>query len=175
MSEASVNQRLTLRDLDAQSASVLPRYAPDAVRPGAGVTLHFALKLDAQQVIDSNFGKEPASFVLGDGNMLPGFERALLGRRAGDEIECVIAAADAFGAVNPDNVQRFPRFRFPPDLALSENLLVEFADASGYQQAGRVISIDKQYVEVDFNHPLAGRDIAFSARILAVEPPHDGE
>jgi FKBP-type peptidyl-prolyl cis-trans isomerase SlpA len=71
--------------------------------------------------------------------------------------------------LNPDNQQRFPRFHFPPDLALSENLMIEFTDASGYKQAGRVLSIGARYVEIDFNHPLAGRDILFSARVYKIE------
>ena len=101
--------------------------------------------------------------------MLPGFERVLLGKKAGDNIEALIPAAEAFGAVNPDNQQRFPLFQFPPDMVLAENLVIEFADASGFRQAGRVTHVGKQYVEIDFNHPLAGRDIVFTATIHLVE------
>ena len=82
----------------------------------------------------------------------------------------LFAAAQAFGPVNPDNEQRFPRYQFPPDLALSENLLIEFADASGYKQAGRIVRIGTHDVEIDFNHPLAGKDILFSAEIHSIEP-----
>ncbi|MES2604791.1 MAG: peptidylprolyl isomerase, partial [Pseudomonadota bacterium] len=78
-------------------------------------------------------------------------------------------AAQAFGPVNPDNQQRFPRYTFPPDMALSENLLVEFADVSGYKQAGRIVQIGMHDVEIDFNHPLAGRDILFTAIVHRVE------
>ena len=160
MADTLPHSRVPLRDLDV---------ADVAIGPGTKITLHFSLKLDYDQIVDSNFDKQPAIFVFGDGNILPGFERALVGKQAGEAVEAVIAAADAFGLVNPDNQQRFPHYQFPPDLALSENLLVEFTDASGYQQAGRVTAIGKQYVDIDFNHPLAGRDILFSAVILAVE------
>ena len=169
MAEPVPNNKLSVRDLDRESARSWQETAVGSIGPGCKVTLHFALKLPDQQVIDSNFDREPVSFVLGNGDMLPGFERAMLGKKAGDTVEALIPAAEAFGPVNPDNQQRFPLFQFPPDLALAENLMIEFKDASGYQQAGRVVHVGKQYVEIDFNHPLAGRDIVFTAAIHLVE------
>jgi FKBP-type peptidyl-prolyl cis-trans isomerase SlpA len=172
MSKADSLPRLALRDLEreaaAQPAATSP-LASNVVQPGSKLTLHFALQLPNGEVIDSNFGKAPVSFVVGDGNLLPGFERELLGLQAGAEVDVVIAASQAFGVVNPDNQQRFPRYLFAPTLALSENLLVEFADARGYSQAGRVVSITSKDVEVDFNHPLAGQDIRFQAKIYSIE------
>jgi len=171
MAEAVIDNKLALRDLDREPPVAPIRIdAKDAINPGSKVTLHFSLKLVDQQLIDSNFDSKPATLVLGAGDMLPGFERVLLGKKAGDTVEALIPAAQAFGVINPDNQQRFPHFQFPPDMALSENLLIEFADASGYKQAGRVTHVGKQYVEIDFNHPLAGRDILFTAAIHLVEP-----
>jgi FKBP-type peptidyl-prolyl cis-trans isomerase SlpA len=179
MTESEAAARLPLRDLDRPAEPSLPTTAVGAVGPGATVTLHFSLLLDdsdqGPQIIDSNYAGPPVSFVVGDGNLLPGFEQALFGKCAGDQIDTVIAAAQAFGVVNADNQQRFPRYQFPPDLGLSENLLVEFADVSGYKQAGRIMKIGLHEVEIDFNHPLAGRDIRFTALIHQVavdEKPH---
>lgn len=169
MANADTTSRLTLRDLDREHGAPSEALPTDTVAPGRKVTLHFALKLKDGEVIDSNFDREPVSFVIGDGNMLPGFESVLLGLKEGQSVDATVAAAQAFGPVNPDNQQRFPRFHFPPDLALSENLMIEFTDASGYKQAGRVLHIGARDVEIDFNHPLAGRDILFSARIHKVE------
>ncbi|MDY6983738.1 MAG: peptidylprolyl isomerase [Pseudomonadota bacterium] len=142
--------------------------------PGKQVTLHFSLALaDAakgSEAIDSNFDKEPVSFTIGDGNLLPGFEEALFGLGAGDRREFVLPPEQAFGNVNEDNVQRFPVYQFPPDVALSPGLMLEFGDAAGNNQAGVVRSVDKQYVDVDFNHPLAGRAIRFSVHVHAVSP-----
>ena len=164
MKESDLAKRIPLREERGT-----PTVPADVIRLGSKITLHFALLLEEGAEIDSNFGKPPVTFTLGDGNMLPGFEQTLIGKRAGDRVEVWVAALQAFGAVNPDNQQRLPRYQFPPDIALSENLLVEFADASGYRQAGRVVSIGKQYVEMDFNHPLAGKDILFKASIVKVE------
>lgn len=181
MTDRAAPDKLPLRDLDKQVVSVTPVRTPGSIGTGSKVTLHFSLALANEQagdaaefLIDSNFETAPVSFVVGDGNMLPGFEQELLGKRAGDHVEAVIPADKAFGPVNPDNQQRFPRYTFPPDVALSENLLIEFADASGYKQAGRITQIGTHDVEIDFNHPLAGRAIRFTAAIHQVEDSLDG-
>lgn len=143
---------------------------PGAVGPGRRVTLHFALELDTGEVVDSCFGRAPASFVVGDGSLLPDFERSLFGLQAGATLDTLMPPERAFGVPADGNIQRFPRFRFPPDLQLAEGLVVDFADANGYSQAGIVRSFDSQSVRVDFNHPLAGRTIRFRASIVDVQP-----
>ena len=178
MTDAMLNQRLPLLDLDRHPQAPVNAAKSHSVATGSRVTLNFSLTLaDSNSgdsaVVDSNFDRDPVSFTMGDGNLLPGFERVLLGKSVGDRVEVVVPAAEAFGLVNPDNQQRFPRYTFPPDLALSENLLIEFADVSGYKQAGRVTHIGLHDVEIDFNHPLAGRDILFTALIHRIEASNE--
>ncbi len=144
---------------------------PGIIGPGRRVTLHFELRLDSGEVVDSNFGLEPVTFTVGDGNLLPGFEQALFGLAADAQREFALEPELAFGAVNEDNVQSFPLYRFPPDLTLAPGVMVEFADAAGNTQAGVVRNAGKQKVEVDFNHPLAGRTIRFSVHVHKVERP----
>ncbi len=146
------------------------------IAPGSRLSLHFSLALESGELIDSNFDKAPASFRLGDGSMLPGFEALLRGLTAGQEVERLIPAVDAFGAVNPDNVQRFPRARFQhlfeDDLVPTEvGSVVSFTDPGGNHIPGVVRAIDANAVEVDFNHPLAGKNILFRARIADVMAP----
>ncbi|MGH8465494.1 MAG: FKBP-type peptidyl-prolyl cis-trans isomerase, partial [Pseudomonas sp.] len=69
------------------------------------VTLHFALHLENGDTVDSTFDKSPAVFKVGDGNLLPGFENALFGFKAGDQRKLSIAPENAFGQHNPQNVQ----------------------------------------------------------------------
>jgi FKBP-type peptidyl-prolyl cis-trans isomerase SlpA len=137
------------------------------ITDNADIVLHFALKLDNGDVIDSNFDGEAASFRLGDGNLLPSFERHLLGLKAGDKAEFAIPADDAFGQYNEDNLQQFGRSRFA-GLALEKGLVVSFADAANNELPGVVSQIEGDRVTVDFNHPLAGRDLVFQVHILEV-------
>lgn len=153
----------------------IPQESAARIAPGARVTLHFALTLPDGSEIDSNFDRSPATCVMGDGNLLPGFEAALMGAAAGDSIEVTLPAAQAFGEVNPENVQNFPRQRFAGLLAnttdpVEPGTVLSFADSGGNEIPGVIKQIGELTVVIDFNHPLAGRDIVFRAEIISVIP-----
>lgn len=140
------------------------------IGPGTKITLHFALQLDNGDMVDSNFERDPATFTVGDGNLLPGFEKALFGMLEGEHKTLVIKPEDGFGQRNPNNIQEIARSQFSPDLELSEGLMLSFADAQKTELPGVVQRFDEEVVIVDFNHPLAGRDILFEVAILKIEP-----
>jgi FKBP-type peptidyl-prolyl cis-trans isomerase SlpA len=135
-----------------------------AIGPGTQVTLNFALMLEDQTEIDSNFDQSPVTFSVGDGNVLAGFERHLFGLTAGEEREFAVPPEDGFGQPNPNNVQTVKRSSFGPE-ELSEGLVCSFADAEGGELPGVITSFDDKWVTVDFNHPLAGRTILFRVKI----------
>lgn len=134
------------------------------------VELNFALKLDDGQVVDSNFDRSPVSFEVGDGKLLPGFESRLYGLSAGDEASFEIPADDAFGPHNEDNIQRFDLDQFANAEELEPGLVLNFTDAAKGEVPGVIQAIDEEKVEVDFNHPLAGRSLIFDVKIHKVEP-----
>jgi len=131
------------------------------------VTLHFALHLENGDTVDSTFDKAPATFKVGDGNLLPGFESLLFGFKAGDKRTVVVPPENAFGQPNPQNVQVMPRSQFT-EMELSEGLLVIFNDAANTELPGVVKAFDDAQVTVDFNHPLAGKTLNFEVEILSV-------
>ncbi|UZE29944.1 FKBP-type peptidyl-prolyl cis-trans isomerase [Pseudomonas asplenii] len=131
------------------------------------VTLHFALRLENGDTVDSTFDKAPATFKVGDGNLLPGFEAALFGFKAGDKRSLTVPVENAFGQPNPQNVQVMPRSQFQ-DMELSEGLLVIFNDAANTELPGVVKAFDDSQVTVDFNHPLAGKVLTFDVEIIEV-------
>lgn len=137
---------------------------------GTKVTLHFSVKLDSGEVVDSTFDNQPAIFTVGDGNLLPGFEKALFGMSAGEEAEHAILPEDGFGQHNPGNVQEIPRADFADEIELEPGLMLSFADAQKSELPGVVAEVHDDVVLVDFNHPLAGRIIHFQVKILEVEP-----
>lgn len=141
-----------------------------SIGEGTQVTLHFALRLTSGEVVDSTFAKEPAQFTIGDGNLLMGFEKALFGLKAGDRETFVIQPEQGFGQTNPSNIQRFSRSQFGDDIEMEEGLMLSFADAQNTELPGVVTAFDDESVTVDFNHPLAGKDIEFEVEIIAVDP-----
>lgn len=132
------------------------------------VTLHFALKFENGDVVDSNFDKDPVTFTIGDGNLLPGFERVLFGLKEADKRSFEILPEQAFGTPNEQNVQVMPRTQFA-DMELEYGILVIFKDAAGGEMPGVVKEFNEQQVTIDFNHPLAGKVITFDAEIIAVD------
>lgn len=138
------------------------------IGPDREVTLHFALKLDSGDVVDSTFDKKPATFKVGDGNLLPGFEQAIYGLKAGDKRSLSISPEQGFGQGNPQNVQVMPRSQFQ-DMELSEGLLVIFNDAANAELPGVVKAFDDSQVTIDFNHPLAGKALSFEVEIIEVK------
>ncbi|MDG2459493.1 MAG: peptidylprolyl isomerase [Luminiphilus sp.] len=134
------------------------------------VTLNFSLSLESGEEVDTNFGQDPVTFVMGDGSLLPGFERRLMGMRSGDEAEFKIPPEEGFGDPQDDNIQELPRSDFDHDVPLEPGMLFAFADAAGGEVPGMVATVTDDIVTVDFNHPLSGRTIHFKVRIAGVEP-----
>lgn len=141
-----------------------------AIGPGTQVTLNFSVKLEDGSVIDSNFDSDPVTFAIGDGSLLVGFEEAMFGLKDGDEQSFVIAPEKGFGQHNPTNIQQMPRSQFPEEMELKKGLMLSFSDAQSNELPGVVSEFDDKTVAIDFNHPLAGRDIHFSVRIANVTP-----
>ena len=141
------------------------------IGPNCKVELHFSLKLaDTGELVDSTFEKKPAELVIGDGNLPAAFEAVIYGMRAGERKIERIEPKDGFGQHNPSNVQRIPKDQFDPSVELSEGLVVSFQDKAKSELPGVVSTFDDTMVTVDFNHPLAGRDLEFEVEILSVVP-----
>ena len=140
------------------------------VSEGTRIYLNFCLSLEDGSEVDSNFGSEAVNFVFGDGSLLPGFEHLLLGMSAGERQMFTVLPENAFGQPNDNNIQSIPREHFDDDVELEIGLVFSFADASGGELPGLLIHFDEDEVTVDFNHPLAGRNILFDVLIHRVEP-----
>ncbi len=133
------------------------------------ITLHFELAMEDGSVVDSTFDRSPATFTYGDGSLLPGVEKKLLGMQAGEKKDFELKPEDAFGQPNPVNIQHFKRDQFGADMELNEGMVISFADAQRAELPGVVQSVSEDDVIVNFNHPLAGRTLRFTAEILNVE------
>lgn len=146
-------------------------YPNDEIRisEGAKVDLHFSVAIENGVEIDNTRGRaEPVSLVIGDGSLLDGFEKALFGLRAGDRRTVSLPPEDAFGPWNPENIQRFDTVKFEQTPIVGH--MIEFEDKSKSSLFGVVKSVNDDITEVDFNHPLAGKNITFEVEIFKVTP-----
>ena len=133
------------------------------------ISLNFAIKLSDGELVDSNIGQSPISMKIGDGNMLPGFEQCLFGLEEGSHEVFKISPESGFGARNQDNIQKFALDKFSHINDLSEGAVIDFGDAAETHRPGIVDAIEDGYVTIDFNHPLAGKDLLFEVQIHSVE------
>lgn len=142
---------------------------PGIVHPGSRVRLHLSLTLvDGPQVL-SSFEEEPLELVLGDGGLDPGLETILLGRKLGEEDILLLNAGEVYGWPDPDKRHRLPLAAFPPEFGLSPGQVIQFELSGREFLAGTILEIADGQVQVDFNHPLAGRDLICHFQILAVD------
>ncbi|MBK8970576.1 MAG: FKBP-type peptidyl-prolyl cis-trans isomerase [Hahellaceae bacterium] len=142
--------------------------ASDYVGHGSKVTLHFALRLEDGEVVDSTFDKQPGELEFGDGTLPGGFESLIQGMKAGERKVFDVAPENGFGMPNPTNVQRFRRNDFPQDLDLLPGMVFSFADAQNAELPGIIKTVAEDEVIVDFNHPLSGHHLQFEVEILEV-------
>ena len=145
---------------------VIAREGQRTIGPGARVTLHFAVLLADGREVDTTRRGKPASFTIGDGNVPAGFEAALIGLSSGDDERIPIPPERGFGLRRQENVRTLPIADFRE--ALEPGLVVAFQSPEG-DLPGVVQEIRGNEVVVDFNHPLAGRDLIFDVTILRVE------
>ena len=117
------------------------------------------------EVVDSNKGGQPLEFLMGKGQIIPGLEKALVGMREGESGDIMVKAADAYGDVNPEAMQTLPREQFE-GVDLAEGMTLYGQGEDGQTVQVTVKSFDDKEVNVDFNHPLAGKDLMFSVTVL---------
>lgn len=130
------------------------------------VHLHYSVAEAGGEVIESSLGREPLAVLIGHGAIIPGLEAALLGREAGERFEVRVTPAEAYGERRPGLGQRIPRKHFK-NQKLSPGMQVVVPTQGG----PRPVTIEKvglSVVDVDLNHPLAGKSLSFEVEVLGV-------
>ena len=127
------------------------------------VTLEYTLKDDDQKVLDSSEQMGPLDYVHGYRQLIPGLEKALAGREAGESFSLTVAPQQAYGEIDPRAVFEVSRAQFPPDMQLEVGL--EF-EASGHHVV--IVGIDGDIITLDANHPLAGKTLHFDIKVTGV-------
>lgn len=136
---------------------------------GVQITLHFELRLEDGEVVDSTFGGKPGRFTFGEGTLPSGIEGLIQGMKAGERQSLPVKPEHGFGMPNPQNIQRFKREDFATVENLQTGLVMSFADAAKAELPGVIREVTEDEVVVDFNHPLAGRTLELDVEIIKLE------
>lgn len=145
------------------------------VADGLMVSLDYTVRLSDGTLIDSSDGQSPLEFLQGQGQIVPGLERALYGMAVGDEKEIVVAPADGYGDRDPEAFRAISSDEFPPEMALKRETAIRMRDEAGRVVVAFVADVSPSGVLLDFNHPLAGQTLHFYVRVSALQAPADKE
>jgi len=135
---------------------------------GDTVRVHYTGTLSDGTEFDSSAGREPLEFVVGSGQVIPGFDTAVTDLEVGQTATVTIPAADAYGEHADEGVQVFPRDAFPPDANPEIGWAVELESPEGQRVPAVITEITDESITLDFNHPLAGQDLTFEITLVEV-------
>ena len=139
------------------------------VKPGQSVSVHYTGKLEDGNIFDSSHNRDQTlTFTVGSGQMITGFDNALVGMTVGETKTVTLEPSEAYGDLNPEALQTTPRSVFPEGLELKLNELVRGRDQAGQVITARVHELEKDSVVLDFNHPLAGKKLTFEIELVSV-------
>uniref|UniRef100_Q3AU03 Peptidyl-prolyl cis-trans isomerase n=1 Tax=Chlorobium chlorochromatii (strain CaD3) TaxID=340177 RepID=Q3AU03_CHLCH len=138
------------------------------VKQGDTVKVHYAGKLDDGTLFDTSAGREPLQFTVGGGQVIPGFDNAMIEMAIGDKKEVVIAVEEAYGPHSDELVTAVPRERFPADLELEIGQQLQVGLENGQQAIVMVVDITDEAVTLDANHPLAGQELTFEIELVEI-------
>jgi FKBP-type peptidyl-prolyl cis-trans isomerase SlyD len=144
------------------------------VKDGQVVSMEYTLRVD-NEVIDTSEGHGPLEYIQGIGNIIPGLEREMEGMTIGQSKDVVIAPIDAYGELDPEAFADIPRDQFPSNVPLEKNIEIQFEDQDGNPMHARIDTVGEQDVRLDFNHPLAGKELYFSVKVVGLRDATDEE
>jgi len=137
------------------------------VNDGHVVSMEYTLKVDGE-VADTSQGRGPLEFVHGAGNIIPGLEREMVGMAVGDSKDVVVAAADGYGVEDDKAFMDVPREQFPKEIPMKVGTELQVQNQAGQPMYARIDTIGDKSVRLDFNHPLAGKELHFSVKVVGL-------
>jgi FKBP-type peptidyl-prolyl cis-trans isomerase SlyD len=131
------------------------------------VSIHYTLRDEQGTVLDSSQGRAPLTYLHGKGNIIRGLEQALDGKAAGEKLDVSIAPEQAYGARDERLVQVLPRSRLPEGAELAPGMQLRVEGQQG-RRIVQVMKVERDFITVDGNHPLAGRTLHFAVEVADV-------
>lgn len=139
------------------------------IKNGDKVKVHYRGTLDDGSEFDSSHGREPLDFTLGEGMLIPGFEKAVIGLEKGGKVTVKIAPEDAYGEHDPQQVIPVGREQFPEDMQLEVGMTIQLQAPDGSVIDSMITEVKETEVMLDANHPLAGQALTFEIEVVEVE------
>ena len=146
----------------------------DKVEDGVVVSMEYTLHVDGE-LLDSSDGQGPLQFLAGYGNIIPGLEEEMRGMKIGDSKDVVVEPKNGYGEFDSEAFMKVPRTDFPKDMPMEVDTELTVRDEEGNSRYARVDSIEDEHVTLNFNHPLAGDELRFHVKVVALRDPTEEE
>ena len=135
---------------------------------GDTVKVHYKGTLQDDSVFDSSEGRDPLQFTMGQGQLIPGFEKAVATLKVGESTQVDIPSAEAYGKVNEDLIVNIPRNQLPESIDPKVGMQLQMNQQNGQPIPVRVTAVSDSELTIDANHPLAGKDLTFQIELVEV-------
>lgn len=136
------------------------------IENGNIVNVHYTGKLTDGSVFDSSEGRDPLKFQVGSGQIIPGFETAIMGKNVGDKVTVTIEPSDAYGDVREELFVKIPNDKLPGKVEVGQ--ILEATSEDGRSSQVLVHEVNEDHVIIDGNHPLAGKELIFDIEVVSV-------
>jgi FKBP-type peptidyl-prolyl cis-trans isomerase SlyD len=138
------------------------------IGPEKEVTLAYKLFVEGT-LLETADEKNPFTYVHGQKQIVPGLEKGLAGLQVGDQKTIRVLPKEAYGLVDPKALQEIEKENLPPDVSKEKGTLVEARNPEGMTMLVKIVEVKEKTVVIDFNHPLAGKELEFQIEVLGIK------
>jgi|TARA_B110000259_G_scaffold37866_1_gene42986 FKBP-type peptidyl-prolyl cis-trans isomerase 2 len=139
------------------------------VTENSTVKVNYTGKLADGQVFDSSEGKEPIAFTLGQGQLIPGFEKGLIDMKLNEKKTISMPKEDAYGEINEALIQEVNKSELPQEMEPKVGMGLVSKSPDGQEMNLMVIEVKEESIVIDGNHPLAGKDLIFDLEVVEIK------
>jgi len=140
-----------------------------AIKDNDVACVHYTGSLESGEVFDSSKGRQPLEFVVGSGQLIKGFDTAVVGMKVGDKKKVAIVPAEAYGERDDKRVQQVPRSMLPKEPEPKPGMMLTISTPTGQMFPAKIDKVEKELVTIDFNHPLAGKKLNFEIEVVEIK------
>lgn len=138
------------------------------VKNGDTVKVHYTGKLEDGSIFDSSQQRDPLEITLGEGKLIPGFEKAVVGLAVGDTTTATIESAEAYGERREDLELSIERNQLPEEIEPEVGMQLQLNQPNGQPVPVQITNIEDENITIDANHPLAGKDLTFDIELVEI-------
>jgi len=144
-------------------------YKYPTAKEGKTVKVHYVGKFDNDDEFDNSYSREkPITFTLGKGQIITGFENAVVGMTPGDKKKFSLSAVEAYGEIKQKLFQSFERNTFPEEFELTVGELISVPAQDGRTYPAFIENVTEESVILNFNHPMAGKNLNFEIELIDI-------